>query len=563
MTDGERVGRLMGEYDQSVELYERFGANVEHLLRDLLGTTDIKFNAVTSRLKKRDSFERKIKSNPKYVSIETVTDVTGARVTTNWEEDVDRVADIIRNEFDIDVRNSVDKRRILQTDRFGYQSLHLVASLNDGRASLRENRIFAGLKVEIQVRSLLQHAWAEMEHGLGYKGESAVPASIRRRFYRLAGLLELADQEFVAVRREALELTQDLPICRTEGLAEVVPDFSIEFPYSALPEVSDFNNQMLVLSLNTCVANRLVDVGGLTEVEMYVENGVSRSTVNKGRAFSASSIAFLDVFPIGAPVKGEVIRLRFSGVRVNAFMLGATSTGAPTTIQAQVAIAWKDRSREATPLAAPVDIARVKLGASFEVFDPSHPSVFPVKVQRSELPTEVMLRVVCRPLFGDALRPGPKERSGGELSPIQGTRLLLRFHPIPAGVTLLVSVREIAEANTIACFQLAETDVNGNGRFSPVKGSTSRTIDGLDVDFAEVHVSGQTAFAVWECTNSMRPDAVASFALIVSIPVDIKMYTMNVNCSMAPLSNVGVLSSQDPIPRFADTSEPIMLFEPI
>lgn len=75
-------------------------------------------------------------------------------------------------------------------------------SLNKERGFLKEYSAFKDLKLEIQIRSILQHTWAEIEHDIGYKSELEVPKSIRRKFSRMAGLLELADQEFDAIRVE-------------------------------------------------------------------------------------------------------------------------------------------------------------------------------------------------------------------------------------------------------------------------------------------------------------------------------------------------------------------------
>jgi hypothetical protein len=58
---------------------------------------------------------------------------------------------------------------------------------------------------------VLDHAWAEIEHDLGYKAPGAVPDATRRRLTRLASLLELADQEFLAIRRELEDYTRALP----------------------------------------------------------------------------------------------------------------------------------------------------------------------------------------------------------------------------------------------------------------------------------------------------------------------------------------------------------------
>jgi ppGpp synthetase/RelA/SpoT-type nucleotidyltranferase len=109
---------------------------------------------------------------------------------------------MVEREFVVDRTNSVDKRTLLDPDRFGYQSLHYVAALSVARTGLAEYGRFTGLRVEIQIRSTLQHAWAEIEHDLGYKSAAGVPRDIRRRFSRIAGLLELADEEFSVIRRD-------------------------------------------------------------------------------------------------------------------------------------------------------------------------------------------------------------------------------------------------------------------------------------------------------------------------------------------------------------------------
>jgi putative GTP pyrophosphokinase len=80
--------------------------------------------------------------------------------------------------------------------------MHHVVSLLFERCQLIEYRRFPSFKAEIQTRSILQHAWAEIEHDLGYKSRQEVPKLIRRKFSRLAGLLELVDQEFITIRDE-------------------------------------------------------------------------------------------------------------------------------------------------------------------------------------------------------------------------------------------------------------------------------------------------------------------------------------------------------------------------
>lgn len=80
--------------------------------------------------------------------------------------------------------------------------MHYVVGMSLQRLSLCEYKMFRDLKCEIQIRSILQHAWAEIEHDIGYKNEIAIPKQMRRKFSRIAGLLEIADQEFVQIRSE-------------------------------------------------------------------------------------------------------------------------------------------------------------------------------------------------------------------------------------------------------------------------------------------------------------------------------------------------------------------------
>ena len=133
-----------------------------------------------------------------------ITDIAGVRIITYYSEEVDEISKIIESEFEVDQENSIDKREALEPDRFGYCSVHYVVSMSSQRLSLCEYNKFKNLKCEIQIRSILQHAWAEIEHDIGYKSEITIPKQMRREFSRIAGLLEIADNEFNQIRN-ALE----------------------------------------------------------------------------------------------------------------------------------------------------------------------------------------------------------------------------------------------------------------------------------------------------------------------------------------------------------------------
>ena len=195
------IALIMGEYDQQRDVYFSLTEKACSLITELLEDKKIRFHSIGSRLKHKDSLQKKLGIVEKrYLSLKEITDIAGIRIITYFEDDVNAVAKIIEGEFDIDKENSIDKRASLDADRFGYLSLHYICGFSSSRLQLTEYRRFENCNFEVQIRSILQHAWAEIEHDLGYKSKVSIPKQLRRRFSRLAGLLEIADSEFVQLR---------------------------------------------------------------------------------------------------------------------------------------------------------------------------------------------------------------------------------------------------------------------------------------------------------------------------------------------------------------------------
>jgi putative GTP pyrophosphokinase len=180
----------------------------------------------------------------------------GVRIITYFRDEVDAVARVIEHEFTIDEANSVDKRMALDPDRFGYLSLHFVAQLNSNRVALTEYRQYDGIKFEIQIRSILQHAWAEIEHDLGYKSQAAVPRNIRRRFSRLAGLLEMADDEFVGIRRELAAHQADASATIGKGAWNIEIDQDSLFAFTMASEEVGRIDRFIAKAMNDIMAQR-------------------------------------------------------------------------------------------------------------------------------------------------------------------------------------------------------------------------------------------------------------------------------------------------------------------
>lgn len=204
------VQEILSEFDSKKETFHYLSATVTRLITKLVDDRNIVCSSINGRVKDRGSLERKIQLKKKYHTLSDITDVVGVRIITYYTDDVDKIAELIEREFDVDKENTIDKRRAMDPDRFGYMSLHYIVKLSEDRGRLAEYSSIKDLKFEIQIRTILQHTWAEIEHDLGYKSRIEIPAEIRREFSRLSGLLELADKEFLEIKSKLNSYQKDI-----------------------------------------------------------------------------------------------------------------------------------------------------------------------------------------------------------------------------------------------------------------------------------------------------------------------------------------------------------------
>lgn len=215
--------KILESFDLQRKAYDDFRLKIEKLITDLLSLKSINPHMIISRLKTKDSLSKKIDLKiDKYSKLEEITDLVGLRIITYLESEISLVSEIIENEFLMDAKNSVDKRK-LKADQFGYKSLHYVVSIKNPRCLLPEYKRYENFKAEIQIRSILQHGWAEIEHDLGYKGEFSIPESFRRDFSRVSALLETADIEFDRLKSNLKNYEKDINkiIRNNDGIVEL------------------------------------------------------------------------------------------------------------------------------------------------------------------------------------------------------------------------------------------------------------------------------------------------------------------------------------------------------
>lgn len=189
---------IVDEFKRERPNFLKLETVVSEILHKLVKENDILVNSIEHRVKKEDSLMGKLyRKGDSYHSLDDLTDLFGARIICYFGDGVDQVCRLIEQNFEVDWENSADKRTLLKADSFGYLSVHYICSLPENAGYPAE---ICGKRFEIQIRTILQHAWAAINHDLGYKSEFGVPRAVTREFARLAGLLELADDEFMRSR---------------------------------------------------------------------------------------------------------------------------------------------------------------------------------------------------------------------------------------------------------------------------------------------------------------------------------------------------------------------------
>lgn len=199
---------ILEDYRKQREDFVKLGDVAHQMPADIAKELGLTVLAVEHRVKEERSLAGKLeRKGDLYNTLDDITDILGCRVICFLSDEIDKIGKKVEEKFVIDWENSSDKRMLLKENAFGYLSLHYICSLPFGDKWPDE---ICGKKFEVQIRTILQHAWSAIHHDIGYKSDFGVPRDINRQFARLAGLLELADDEFVRARDNMLGYTEDI-----------------------------------------------------------------------------------------------------------------------------------------------------------------------------------------------------------------------------------------------------------------------------------------------------------------------------------------------------------------
>ena len=215
---------ILDEYRERIPIFNKIKSVALGILKRTLKENNMVVTAFEGRVKTEQSLAGKLElKGNKYHTIDDITDIVGLRIITFFSDEVDSIAALVERMFEIDWDNSVDKRKMLEIDRFGYMSLHYICRIPKALYEDPQQPLINEIRFEIQMRTALQHVWANMQHDTGYKSEVEIPAEHQRSLNRLAGILELADEQFSRIRKEINDYRRNVQSLVASGNFDEVP----------------------------------------------------------------------------------------------------------------------------------------------------------------------------------------------------------------------------------------------------------------------------------------------------------------------------------------------------
>jgi len=296
--DTEQAARK--KYADIRPLYERLAKEVRHVLEAKLSDAGIDPVSIIHRSKEVGSFADKIARKRYTDPLSQMTDLAGVRVVCAYESELATVAQVIESNFE--VRERMDKSVDLGVDRMGYNGKAFVTALGAQYAGGRYENI-TNLNCEIQVRTILQDAWAIIDHQLIYKNEDSTPERLRRDLNNVASLLEIAQGIFDSVREKRATYISEIQQKQNDPLAFLAQplDFDTVVAYTKWKfpdrEPSEKLTQTLLRDIN------LEDYPTLRQLDAIVERASAAVEAYRnenpdwfksGTDFLTKSLGFVD-----------------------------------------------------------------------------------------------------------------------------------------------------------------------------------------------------------------------------------------------------------------------------
>ncbi len=197
------------KYGVLKKAYKKLAINTIQALELFLEENKISYLSLDYRIKSYESIKEKIERK-NYANPDTqIEDFCGIRIICYYQSDVKKIVDLVEKEFEI--IESQNKEELLNSDEFGYRSHHLIIKIPESWQNAPNYRNLNELKAELQIRTVLMHAWAEIQHKLAYKKEEHIAnKKMARQFSRISAKLEEADEQFEDLRNDATNYQEEL-----------------------------------------------------------------------------------------------------------------------------------------------------------------------------------------------------------------------------------------------------------------------------------------------------------------------------------------------------------------
>jgi ppGpp synthetase/RelA/SpoT-type nucleotidyltranferase len=209
---------------------DRWGKYVQSSIQDLIESASVSIQMTSARVKKVDSAVGKVTRKGYTDPLNQMTDLVGVRFVVLLSPSLTAIGDLIESStaWIAQKDKDPDDEAAANAKRFDYQSLHYTVRSSKA-LDLDGVTIPAGLPCEVQIRTLLQHAYAEVVHDSIYKAVGNVPPKAERFVARSMALIETTDHLFCETmrfleeeNRERNKLLNELSDIYAEKISEVV-----------------------------------------------------------------------------------------------------------------------------------------------------------------------------------------------------------------------------------------------------------------------------------------------------------------------------------------------------
>jgi len=285
---------IVEEYRKIRPNYEKLTILISKLLESLLKMEEIEYiPPIESRTKTIFSLADKLNRKKYNDPLKEITDFTGCRILLYYPQEISKVEDLIKENFKVDEKNTINKKEDLPKNQFGYGGINYVVSIKKDRTELPEYIPYKNYKFEIQIQTICEYTWAIIQRKIEYKSEDLISNILSRKLARLSALLELADDEFQRIRNQGLQELMDQEISFASLLlyvenSKIIKQICKEINKKGFPRMMKEDDITYMDELmNSCEYLKYEFIGGLnmfitkenatTLFEKILENGVNIS----------------------------------------------------------------------------------------------------------------------------------------------------------------------------------------------------------------------------------------------------------------------------------------------